>query len=112
MSLGRLVVEPTAWFRRTRMASSSLSSRSSIRDWEDRERRGEGRGGRRTGERRTEQLNISTLGQKIEDIVILWHDLGVKKHHRDNKSIKERHAKTDEDKPFQPEEGHKGCMCS
>lgn len=35
MSLGRLVVEPTAWFRRTRIASSSLSRRSSIRDWED-----------------------------------------------------------------------------
>lgn len=36
MSLGRLVVEPTAWFLRTRIASSSLSRRSSIRDWEDR----------------------------------------------------------------------------
>lgn len=35
MSLGRLVVEPTAWFLRTRIASSSLSRRSSIRDWED-----------------------------------------------------------------------------
>lgn len=35
MSLGRLVVGPTAWFLRTRIASSSLSRRSSIRDWED-----------------------------------------------------------------------------
>lgn len=33
MSLGREVVEPTAWFRRTWIASSSLSKRSSMRDW-------------------------------------------------------------------------------
>lgn len=76
MSLGRLAVEPTAWFLRTRIASSSLSRRSSIRDWSghgDWGVKGWGESGKR---RRTEQLSLSILGLKLKTL-IAW--CGLKK---------------------------------
>lgn len=79
MSLGRLAVEPTAWFLRTSIASSSLSRRSSIRDWEDqRDWRVKGWGEGKESRRGTEQLSISTLGQKLKTL-IAWCGLETKK---------------------------------
>lgn len=77
MSLGRLAVEPTAWFLKTRIASSNLSRRSSIRDWKDQGDCGKkdlGKYKKRKGS--TEQLSISPLGSKLKTLIV-WCGLGV-----------------------------------
>lgn len=83
MSLGRLAGEPTAWFLRTRIASSSLSRRSSIRDWwGHRDWRVKGWGGRGK-KRRTEQLSLSILGPKLKTL-IAWCGLKKKTNWKKN----------------------------
>lgn len=63
MSLGREAVEPTAWFRRTWIASSSLSKRSSIRDWKRTEMENKGRERMTALLKRNTALNYTTAIQ-------------------------------------------------
>lgn len=60
MSLDRLAVEPTAWFRRTMIASSSLSNLSSIRDWNEQWLRKKRSRGKQRRERKQHKLNRKT----------------------------------------------------